>query len=159
MAKKTLVAPTKQSVEEWMKWATNVLSPRVTSNEQAVSALRRDLDEVFSSLTGRGGELEKKIVGLEGATSDLLKKISDVEAHGCGISKLNDLNDRNLRRLVESFDEDSERRDRELRGEIDRLLGVTDALRLEINRLRTEIIVTQGRLEQASQRPWWRRIL
>jgi len=152
MAKKTLVAPTKQSVEEWMKWMTNVLSPRVTSTEQAVSALRRDLNQL-------GAVSSAKIVGLEGATSDLLKKISDVEAHGCGISKLNDLNDRNLRRLVESFDEGSERRDCELRGEINRLRGVTDALRLEINRLHTEIIVTQGRLEQASQRPWWRRIL
>jgi len=178
MAKKTLVAPTKRSVEEWMKWATNVLSPRVTSAEQAVSALRRDLDEldaassargeVVSSLIGRVVELEKntterQIDSLrqrhEGVTSDLAKRISAVEEHSRGVSELNNLNERNLRRLVERFDEDSGRRDLELRGEIDRLRGVTDALRLEINRLRTEIIVTQGRLEQASQRPWWRRIL
>lgn len=178
MAKKTLVAPTKQSVEEWMKWATNVLSPRVTSTEQAVSALRRDLDEldavssargeVVSSLIGRVVELEKntterQIDSLrqrhEGVTSDLAKRIGDVEEHSRGVSELNKLNERNLRRRVEGFDEDSRRRDCELRGEIDRLRGVTDALRLEINRLRTEIIATQGRLEQASQRPWWRRIL
>ena len=167
MAKKTLVAPTKQSVEEWMKWATNVLSPRVTSNEQAVSALRRDLDglatvssargEVVSSLIGRVVELEKntterQIDSLrqrhEGVTSDLSKRISDVEEHSRGVGELSSLSNRNLCKRIDACDTDANW----LRQDINHI-------RQEINRLRTEIIVTQGRLEQASQRPWWRRIL
>jgi archaellum component FlaC len=143
----------------------------VLSTEQAVSALRRDLDEldavssargeVVSSLIGRVVELEKntterQIDSLrqrhEGVTSDLAKRISEVEEHSRGVSQLSERNGRLLGKRIDDFDEG-------VRKAAGLLAEEVNHLRLEINRLRTEIIVAQGRLEQASQRPWWRRIL